>query len=408
MQKIKVVLVFVAAYILLIKTVECRAASDDGSDYYVIYENDSDDNITIEIGKQETLINQAYGEIDLDNLDFFPMQIRTHFSFYVSDADTLDNEVKRELLYFGYAQIIDETIATAEELEAQEHAVSNRLGGWEETVNNQDKGDGTEIVNNQNKGDDPEKDLSGISKNDGSKEQAGDISAMFSRIADYCIHNYQFIISTIISCGICGMLYKRFKTRKKKLFLGGANGCGKTTLKILLSDPSVSVDDLLKQSPTMKLNSERIIRDDNNKRLILKIDILDPPGHELHYVIDKLSKFHKAWWHKYVVIIILAPTKANRGDLIDNEYIEQQYQMLKNLWVPVLHAKSIVTLETVVLFLNKGDLFDDVDELNRVFHKHINLMKRVSAETKKNVEVINGSIVSRVGITRLDGVLKGR
>lgn len=394
MQKIKLVFVLMIVYLMFANTVECQAASDDGSDYYVIYENDSDDNIAIEIGKQETLINEAYGEIDLDNLAFFPMQIRTHFSFHVDDADTLDNEVKRKLLYYGYAQIIDETVATAEELEAQEHAVSNRLGGWKETVNNQEEGY------------DPGKDLGEISKKDGFKELAGAISVMFSRIADYCKHNYQFIISVILSCGIGGMIYKRIKTRKKTIFLGGANGCGKTTLKILISHPDVSVDDLLKQSPTLKLNSERVIRDDKNRRLTLKADVLDPPGHELHHVIDKLSRLHKAWWRKYVVIIILAPTKANRGDLIDNEYIEQQYQTLKNLWVPVLYAKSIVKLETVVLFLNKGDLLDDVDELNRLFDKHISLVEKVSEETKNHVEIINGSIISKAGVTELMNVLK--
>lgn len=396
MQKIKVVFVLMIVYMMFANTVECQAASDDGSDYYVIYENDSDDNIAIEIGKQETLINEAYGEIDLDNLAFFPMQIRTHFSFHVNDADTLDNEVKRKLLYYGYAQIIDETIATAEELNAQEHAVSNHLGGWKENVNNQEEGDDTG------------KDLGEISKKDGFKEFAAAILGIFSKVVNYCIQNYQFIISVILGCGILGMIYKRIRTRKKSIFLGGANGCGKTTLKILLSDPDadVSVDGLLKQSPTLKLSSERIIRDDKNRRLTLEADILDPPGHELYHVIDKLSRLHKAWWRKYVVIIILAPTKANRGNLIDNEYIEQQYQTLKNLWVPVLYARSIVKLETVVLFLNKGDLLDDVDELNRLFYKHINLMKQVSVETKKHVEVINGSIISRVGITELVKVLK--
>lgn len=394
MQKIKVVLVLMIVYMMFANRVECQAASDDGSDYYVIYENDSDDNIAIEIGKQETLINEAYGEIDLDNLAFFPMQIRTHFSFHVDDADTLDNEVKRKLLYYGYAQIIDETVATAEELEAQEHAVSNRLGGWKETVNNQEEGY------------DPGKDLGEISKKDGFKELAATIAGIFSKVVNFCIQNYQFIISIILGCGISGMVYKRIRTRKKTIFLGGANGCGKTTLKILISHPDVSVDDLLKQSPTLKLNSERVIRDDKNRRLTLKADVLDPPGHELHHVIDKLSRFHKAWWRKYVVIIILAPTKANRGDLIDNEYIEQQYQTLKNLWVPVLYARSIVKLETVVLFLNKGDLLDDVDELNRLFDKHISLVEKVSEETKNHVEIINGSIISKAGITELMNVLK--
>lgn len=394
MQKTKVVLVLMIVYMMLANTVQCQTASDDGSDYYVIYENDSDDNIAIEIGKQETIIKQAYGEIDLDNLSFFPMQIRTYFSFHVTNADTLNDEVKRKLLYYGYAQIIDETIATAEELEAQEHAVSNRLGGWKETVNNQEEGY------------DPEKDLDGISKIAGYKEQTGRISVMFSRISDYCIHNYQFIFSTIIGCGVLGMIYKRIKTRKKKIFLGGANGCGKTTLKNLLSNPDISVDDLLKQSPTLKLNSERIIRDDKNRRLTLKADILDPPGHELHHVIDKLSRLHKAWWRKYVVIIILAPNKAEKGELIDNEYIEQQYQTLKNFWVPVLCAKSTVKLETVVLFLNKEDLLDDVQKLSRPFSRHIKLVRQVSAKTNKHVEIIDGSIISKVGITELMNVLK--
>lgn len=137
--------------------------------------------------------------------------------------------------------------------------------------------------------------------------------------------------------------------------------------------------------------------------------VLDPPGHELQYVIEQLSKYHRIRWHKHIVIIILAPTKGyTKRTPVDAEYIEEQYQLLKHLWIPVLKANSSIRPQTVVLFLNKNDLFDNGREFEGLFARHVREMEQMARETGLHIEKIRGSIINKAGMTALMDILKKR
>lgn len=237
MHKIKLAVMLLIVCIVFSNAIEGHASAADQQKYYMIcymiYKNNLDNDIEIELGRQELIMVQAYGNIDLSNLTIFPLKKNIHVPFSIEEMGTeeaemeaLTEEIRCYLLNYGYAKLNDNTIATDKELEAQEHAKSKLLGGWQETTD----------------------------KQDGGETEGGIGWGWLSEVVAYICRNYQFVISTVISLGVLAYLYKKFHTIKKNVFLGGANGCGKTTLLTHLLVPDVSPQDLLNRSPTLKLN----------------------------------------------------------------------------------------------------------------------------------------------------------
>ena len=115
------------------------------------------------------------------------------------------------------------------------------------------------------------------------------------------------------------------------------------------------MEDLLTQSPTLDKRRERVIRDDSNKKIILKMDLLDSPGHELQNSIDTLAFTFadRILGRKYILILVVAATKNNkiRND-IDKDYIKEQLITISIFWTALLKAHKIIKPKCVVLFEN--------------------------------------------------------
>lgn len=393
---IKYIFIIILSVIVINNAIMIKAENDEEK-YYMDFYNDLDNDISIEIGTYNIVIDEAYGEIDLSNIIIMPLEESVHTQLSLSDSEisTITQAVREKLLNMGYAKLDDESIASEEELEAQEYAESNHLGIWEE------KEDSSKIT----KSDKGKEDSSKNTKSDKGENN------IVASVIHYLFENYQFIISVLASCGFAGFAINYFRkksyTRKKVVLLGGANASGKTTLNMFLINPDASTEDLKGPNPTLKMDESRIVRDESNNKLILEAKIIDPPGHELQHIIDQLSRLNKERGCTYVAIIILSPTKKNNvPEDLNNDYILDQYLTLQKLWVPVLKAKTTVELEHVILFLNKKDLYEDFEKVKNIFLSHIDLIKKACNENEIKFSYISGSIIDRSGMTKLMTILK--
>lgn len=111
------------------------AAGSENQGYYLLYMYDHHTGENIEIGVNQIITDQVSDGITLDNLILFPIEGGVYHPFQIEELDieNVNREIREYLLYSGYARIDDEEIAEDYELEAQQHAVDNSLGGWRET-----------------------------------------------------------------------------------------------------------------------------------------------------------------------------------------------------------------------------------------------------------------------------------
>lgn len=135
MRKIRksVIMLFIACVVFGSNIVSNAAeAEPEEQEYYLLYMMDADSNMVIEVGRREVILEQSDYNINLYNLTLFPLETGVFHPFQMVDLETaeLTREVREYLLYAGYARINDESIAEEYEIEAQEHAKSNSLGGW--------------------------------------------------------------------------------------------------------------------------------------------------------------------------------------------------------------------------------------------------------------------------------------
>lgn len=139
MRKIKNVFgVIFMAYIIFANSIVSYSAEESEQGYYLLYMYDQDNSVTIKIGTSQIIKEQAFGEINLDNLILFPIETGVYHPFQMRqmEEEEMTREIREYLLYAGYAKIDEEAIAESYELEAQEHARENSLGGWYEEIDN--------------------------------------------------------------------------------------------------------------------------------------------------------------------------------------------------------------------------------------------------------------------------------
>lgn len=136
MRKIKIAAgILLIAHIMLANCMAGYAAEvEQHQGYYLLYTYDQENGADLEVGINQAITDQTHEEIDLDNLILFPLEAGVYHPFQMEQlaAEELTKEVREYLLYAGYAQIEDEAAAESYELEAQEHAKTNGLGGWKE------------------------------------------------------------------------------------------------------------------------------------------------------------------------------------------------------------------------------------------------------------------------------------
>lgn len=353
-------------------------------DHYLFIYSDEEGNPVIEVGERTALIEDAVNSLDLDNLEIYMPNDSTSVIFHADDSeiDTLEKRVREELLQFGHAKLVDESIATEEELSAQEQAKEQGYGIWSSEEDDEDEDEKPEKI------------------------------SMITRLVGWVKGNYQWLLTIIVSLGIiqaiAKYLYRKLHIRKKTIFLGGGVSSGKTTLRALLMNPELSEDELLSQSPTLKSVSERMIRDNRNNRLTLEACIMDNPGNDLHKAIDTLNG--GSVFEKDVLIIVFSPMKENnRRNYIDDAYVKDQLATCQKFWIPLLKADTIANPESVIVFVNKSDLFNEPEVLDELFKEHRELIKKTCMEIKRGGSVdysyIRGSVVKRNGLNKIMNIL---
>lgn len=384
-------------FVICLLTADICHAENQSDTYYLIFHNDEDNDIYVELGEEQILFTNYSEAIDLTNLEFLPQTTSIHYGFSSKNAEleSLTAEMRKHLLHEGYAKLINEDIATEGEKRNQQYAKTMKLRIWESALAD---------------------DIGGKIRK---KAEDWDIT----KIRDFVSEKWQDLCSwakaekelifSLMGCGIFAFLgraiYRALRTKKKIIFFGGANKSGKTTLAKLLINPDASRKDLLGQGTTLSIDENRIIRDDENRRLTLKARLLDSPGHELQCAIDELALtlYTRIFRKRYIVIIMAAPTKSNKNrNEIDYDYIKDQYNTIDKLWFAVLKSKRIIKPQSVVLFINKIDLYDDVEAAVSALSAHSKLLEKICYESKISFKVISGSILDKAGMTDLMQILK--
>lgn len=412
------VITFVMFMVYLTSVFVCYAENQYDT-YYMDFKNSEENHISIQLGQEQMLFTNDSDLIDLENLEFFSQDINIHYSFSAetSDIDTLTVEARKHLLRYGYAKLINLDIASDDEKESQQYAQEMKLGIWELTS---EEPDAEEPDAEEPDAEEPDTEELGTDENGANDVEDSYMIKIKKIIAEkwqalclWFMEEKEFIISTLVGCGILAFIARKIirflRTKKKIIFFGGANSAGKTTMSQYLMNPDASREDLINQEPSLNSTKERIVRDDTNRKLTLKACLLDSPGHELEYVIDELSLTLRAriFRKKYVVIIMVAPTKSNKNrNDIDREYINDQLNTISKLWFAVLKAKRIVKPEAVILFINKLDLFDDGKKMVSEFSEHRKQLKKICDESNIKFFDINGSVLDKSGMTKLMQILK--
>lgn len=141
MRKIKnAAVIFLMVYTIFANSIVSFAAEEGEQGYYLLYMYDQEKGASVEIGINQVITDQAYEEINMDNLIIFPIEGGVYHPFQMEqmEEDELTREIREYLLYAGYVRIDNESIAEDYELEAQEHAKSNGLGGWKKLADKQE------------------------------------------------------------------------------------------------------------------------------------------------------------------------------------------------------------------------------------------------------------------------------
>ncbi len=383
-------LMLLITFLLIVMKVQAK----NSAKYFMIVSKSKDSNIQVELGQEQTLYDNKSDSISLENLEIISIDIGFHHSFDAedSDIDTLTAELREYLLLTGYAKLEDSKIATKSEKKAQEYAKKNKLGIWDSEYENK------AAVKNEKSSDEKYKIFS---------------KQWWKKTREFLKENIVQIIELLAGLGfftlVIRMVIRSLRTRKRIIFWGGANSAGKTTMVLAIRNPEASMEDLLTQSPTLDKRRERVIRDDSNKKIILKMDLLDSPGHELQNSIDTLAFTFadRILGRKYILILVVAATKNNkiRND-IDKDYIKEQLITISIFWTALLKAHKIIKPKCVVLFISKCDLYDSREEMEALFDEHKKVLEKACEESMITFCSIPGSVVDKSGMTGLMDVFR--
>jgi len=198
------------------------------------------------------------------------------------------------------------------------------------------------------------------------------------------------------------------KIRRKIIFIGGETSSGKTALRLILTNPDISEDELLALTAnrTMNVVNDRIIRDDINRRFIIDARLTDPPGGKYEEVINSFLRTEDRNIPS-IAIIVLSPTRSpkNRNE-IDSSYVTEQFNNVKYLWASTIKSSYSLRPKKFLVFLNKRDLYDDFETVKKEFGNHISILKKTCGEKNIPFEVICGSVVKKNGLQQIINILK--
>lgn len=295
-------------------------------DYYIFFDQNEDNSIFATVYYQQEIYSEP---VDLNNLYLYADATR-HYSLKKEDIYS-DSQIRKMLLERGLAKIVDESIASKEEISYQTKAIKNEVGIWDNTKNNQ----------------------SYIS-----------LHYIYYKINCFLISNLGVILKWIVFTGISiSTIYfaiRKWISRRRidTIFMGGVSS-GKTTVLKRIEKPSITEGKLLAETTTTKTG--QIVKCDRiaYKNKDIYPYLFDNQGDSYGEMIDAINKFGIKKSDKKVIVYVITFTKENSQSFFDYELVNSQISKAAVLVKSFKTSRSLKKVKKIIIFFNKCDLLYD-------------------------------------------------
>lgn len=295
-------------------------------EYYISFYQDEDDNVIASVCYEQLIYKEP---IDLSNLNLYVKSTRS----YVINKDDIydDSQIRKMLLEKGLAKIIDENIATKEEISYQTNAIKNEAGVW----------------------DIAEKNKSFIT-----------LHSIYNKIISFLKSNLGLIMKWIIFTGVgvstLFLLLKKWILSRKidTIFMGGISS-GKTTVLKRIEKPNITEGKLSAEATTTKTG--QIVKCDRiaYKNKDIYPYLFDNQGDNYGEMIDAINKFGIKKSDKKVMVYVISFTKENAPSDFDYRLANSQISKAAVLVKSFKTSRSLKKVKKIIVFFNKCDLLYD-------------------------------------------------
>lgn len=385
---------------------------------------DDDGDVKIEARTKSDLLETTVEEFDRSNLVFYKDEAYdVELPFPVDDLEinSMKQGMRTILLKSGYAKLLNESIASKIELDAQNEAREKQLGFWKEKAGLQEENGETTVAEIKETTEyNAEETIGG--KIEESKQESEDDGEKRSEFWLWNLSNVLALIAIIIAIGACGVAVvalvrdirrdnkereereqqikmQEQHTKRRVILLGGVSNSGKTTLLTRMKYPKLKNKDLPGRAATLNKKESHVINFDPNRELELRARIIDNSGDDSHELIDEINQIIDR--DEYVLILIVSPVKANKKskNKIEDNYVDEQLSRLQSLWVPILKAKSMPNPRNVIMVVNKKGRFKKSEKIEKKFEPHKQLLEEISktleGENAFKFQYVNGSVIEK-------------
>lgn len=291
--------------------------------YYISFDQDDNEPVTAKVYYEQIIYNEA---VDLSNLELY---VKQNIGYKIKKSDLYsDDQIRKMLLKQGLAKIIDENVATKEEISYQTKAIKKENGIWNISE-----------------------------KNNGS----WNLHLLYNKITLFFISNIGKILHWMIFTGIgvstiYFILKKIISKRKIDAILMGGISSGKTTILKRIEKPNITEGKLLAGATTTK--AQQIVKCDRiaYKNKDIYPYLFDNQGDRYGEMIDAINKFGIKKSSKKVMVYVISFTKANSSATFDYGIANSQISKAAVLVKSFKTSTSLKKVGRIIIFFNKCDL----------------------------------------------------
>lgn len=317
---------------------------------YYIHFNENNDISVATFTYQQNIFTEE--KIDTENLKIYPDLIN-RYRYEMDKENAYDNNKLRELLLSeGLATIIDNSKATAKEIEAQNSAEEKKIGCWSQKEANATAEEGQTNT-----------EFSVLKLINWLKKYYKSIAYLLFRWTLGAIG-----ITFIISC-----LIKFARRNNVDIIFWGEVASGKTTIASRLKYPEITKTELLQITSTKGTSINKGERIALGKKDIYPF-LIDNPGQQYDKMFDKVNKNMFSNPHQILLITIaLNHDKDAMNKTVDNEYIGVEISKAVQIITITKGSKKLnASNRIIILFINKCDiLYENEQEMFSDKHKEI-------------------------------------
>lgn len=366
----------------------------DGEYWIRFFDNDEGSFITVGYVREI----YEYEKIDTSNLVIYPEITDTNAFMIEEESFSSEAKIREFILQNGGASIIDENIATREEIKAQDVAENSGFGCWAPEGEN------------------------GYSVHVGQGKDEWTIFDLINGLRNFAQTKLFIIIRWlvgILGIGVIFNLFVRFLRRNNiDIFFCGEISSGKTTMIERLKDPHISRTRLENITSTKgKVVSKPIRVALEEKDLYLRL--VDNPGQEHGKILDSVNKKFFANPHKILLIIVALSPAKEVDNIVNEKYLNDEIGKAVQMLSIACESSTIRPIEKKIIFINKCDcLYEDEKSMIRDEHKKAKkyLKSTYSYEEldnllnnyKKEIDVVYGSALEGWGIKEVKDIIKGK